>query len=65
MAEKPVQTKWGPMTRAQMESLKTALDGQDRDATINWEGQEVLVSFGLYLVEFVESEFAKRNTRGL
>lgn len=63
--EKPVQTKWGPISRGQAESLKAALDGQDRDATVMWEGQEVLVSFGQYLVQFVETEFGKRNTRGL
>lgn len=63
--EKPVQTKWGPWTRDMMNRLKEALEGEDKDSIIMFDGAEVLVSFGNYLVQFLESEFAKRNTRGL
>lgn len=63
--EKPVQTKWGPWTRDMMNRLKAALKDQDRDSTIMFEGKEVLVSFGGYLVEFLEGEFAKRGHAGL
>lgn len=63
--EKPVQTKWGPWTRDMMNRLKAELKDQDRDAVVMFEGNEVLVSFGNYLVEFLEIEFAKRNTAGL
>lgn len=64
--EKPVMTKWGPWTRDMMNRLKTALAQEsDKDASINFDGQEVLVSFGNYLVEFLEIEFGKRNTHGL
>jgi len=37
----------------------------DRNATIKWRGQDLVIAFGWYLVEFVESELAKRNTGGL
>lgn len=63
--EKPVMTKWGPWTRDQMTRLKAALKNEDRDSTIMFDGNEVLVSFGTYLVEFLEGEFAKRGHAGL
>jgi hypothetical protein len=63
--EKPVMTKWGPWTRDMMTRLKDALKDQDRDSSIQFDGNEILVSFGNYLVEFLEGEFAKRGHAGL
>lgn len=63
--EKPVMTKWGPWTRDMMNRLKEALKDEDRDSSIQFDGNEILVSFGLYLVEFLEGEFAKRGHAGL
>jgi hypothetical protein len=65
MAEKPVQTNAGPFTRKRLESLQAVIKDQDRDAVVQFEGQELLVSYGQYLAEYVEIEFGKRNTRGL
>lgn len=41
--------------------------GVDRKSQeiVMWQGQELACSFGWYLVEYVEMELAKRNTRGL
>lgn len=65
MAEKPVQTIAGPFDRKRLKALKDTIEGQDRDSTVMFEGNELLVSFGGYLAEFVEGELGKRNTRGL
>jgi len=63
--EKPIQTIAGPFDRKRLNALKATLKDQDRDSVVMFEGQEVLVSFGGYLVEFVEMELGKRNTEGL
>jgi hypothetical protein len=65
MAEKPVQTIAGPFDRKRLDALKETLKDQDRDSTVMFEGQELLVSFCGYLVEYVESQLGQRNTRGL
>ena len=65
MAEKPVNTIAGPFDRKRLKALQEVIRDQDRDSTVMFEGQELLVSFGGYLAEFVEGELGKRNTRGL
>ena len=65
MTEKPVNTIAGPFDRKRLAALKEAIRDQDRDSVVMFEGNELLVSFGGYLAEFVEGELGKRNTRGL
>lgn len=65
MTEKPVQTNAGPFDRKRLDALKKTIEGQDRDSVVMFEGNELLVSFGAYLAEFVEVELGKRNTEGL
>lgn len=65
MTEKPVQTIAGPFNRKRLDAMKKTIEGEDRDSVVMFEGQELLVSFGEYLAEYVESELGKRNTRGL
>jgi hypothetical protein len=65
MSEKPVNTIAGPFDRKRLDALNETLKGQDRDSVVMFEGQELLVSFGNYLAEYVETELGKRNTRGL
>lgn len=65
MAEKPVQTIAGPFDRKRLDALKETIKDQDRDSTVKFEGNDLLVSFGGYLAEYVELELGKRNTRGL
>ena len=63
--EKPINTIAGPFDRARLARLKDTIKDEDRDSTVKFEGQDLLVSFGNYLVEFVEMELGKRNTEGL
>lgn len=65
MIEKPIQTVAGPFDRKRLDALKETIKDQDRDLMVMFEGQELLVSFAGYLVEFVEIELGKRNTGGL
>lgn len=65
MTEKPVSTIAGPFDRKRLDALKETIKDQDRDSTVMFEGQELLVSFGGYLAEYVEMELGKRNTGGL
>lgn len=65
MSEKPVQTIAGPFDRERLQRLKDTIEGEDRETVLMFEGQELLVSFGCYLAEFVEMQLGKRNTRGL
>lgn len=65
MTEKPVNTIAGPFDCKRLDALKETIKDQDRDSTVMFEGQELLVSFGGYLAEYVEMELGKRNTRGL
>ncbi|MDY6949858.1 MAG: hypothetical protein SXG53_29645 [Pseudomonadota bacterium] len=64
-SEKPVQTIAGPFDRKRLDALKETIKDQDRDSTVMFEGQPLLVGFGYYLAEYVEGELGKRNTRGL
>jgi hypothetical protein len=65
MTDKPVNTVAGPFDRKRLEALEAVLKDQDRDSVVMFEGQELLVSFGNYLAEFVNLELGKRNTGGL
>lgn len=65
MTEKPVQTIAGPFDRKRLEALQQVLVDQDRDSTVMFEGQQLLVSFGQYLAEFVDTTLGQRNTEGL
>lgn len=63
--EKPVHTIAGPFDRKRLEALKETIKDEERDSTVKFEGQDLLVSFGQYLAEYVEMQLGKRNTRGL
>lgn len=66
MTEKTVHTIAGPFDRKRTEALKETLDkakadGMSRDDVTMFEGQEMLISFGEYLFEYVDQQFANRN----
>ena len=70
MTEKTVNTIAGPFDRKRYKALCDTLDqaekdGIDRDQVIKFEGNDLLVSFGGYLREFLDSTFAQRNHAGL
>lgn len=65
MTEKTVNTICGPFDRERLKLLKQTIDGEDDDTVLQFEGQELLVKFGRYLVEFVEVTLGQRNTEGL
>lgn len=65
MSEKPVQTNAGPFDRKRLALLKETIKDQDRDSVVMFDGQQLLVSYGQYLAEYIEIEFGKRNTEGL
>lgn len=65
MTEKPVQTIIGPVDRKRLDQIKEAIKDQDRDSVVKFEGQDLVVSFAIYLIEFVETKFGQRNTEGL
>lgn len=65
MTEKPIHTQAGPFDRKRLARLQETLKDQDRDSVVMFEGQELLVSYGKYLAEYVEMELGKRNTEGL
>ena len=65
MTEKTVNTICGPFDRKRLAALKDTIEGQDDDTVLLFEGQELLVKFGKYLVEFVEVTLGQRNTEGL
>ena len=64
-----ISTAWGCIDAETISDMRATLESSDEDkrskAVIMWQGQELVVSFGWYLVEYVEGELAKRNTRGL
>jgi hypothetical protein len=67
---KTVSTKWGNYDSATIADVRKTLeqaeaDGMDRDQVVKWRGRDLLISFGWYLVEYVEMELAKNNTGGL
>lgn len=65
MSEKPIQTVAGPYDRKRLDALKETIKDQDRDSMVMFEGQELLVSFAGYLVEYVEGQLGLRNHEGL
>lgn len=70
MTEKTIDTVAGPFSRARSEKLKETLkaataEGLERDQVIKFEGQDLLISFGQYLVEFLDMQFAQRGHEGL
>ena len=70
MTEKTVETIAGPFTRKRMESLRATLEqakaeGMERDQATMFEGNELLISFGQYLLEFLDGQFAQRDHHGL
>lgn len=61
-----VRTIAGPFSRDRLASLKRTLEqakaaGMTRDQVTKFEGQELLISFGEYLLEYVEGEFTKNG----
>ncbi len=64
-----VSTKWGSFNAEMISGVRKTLEASGEDkrsaAVVKHEGQDLQVSFGWYLVEYVEGELAKRNTRGL
>lgn len=56
MTDKPVQTVAGPFDRERTEALRQTLKQAedqmlDREQTIKFEGNDLLISFGTYLLE--------------
>lgn len=62
--EKQVPTIAGFFGATRIESLRETLAAADGDVTV-FEGNELLVSFGKYLLEYVEGEYSRRNNSGL
>lgn len=65
MTEKPVSTVAGPFDRKRLDALKEVLKDQDKDSVVMFEGNELLVSYGNYLAEYVSTTLGQRNTEGL
>ncbi len=70
MTEKTVQTIAGPFDRKRMEALRETLaqaDGEmlGREEVIKFEGNDLVISFGKYLLEYLDGEFAKKGHQGL
>ncbi len=68
--EKTVNTNCGPFSRARYDKLKETLanakkEGLDRDSVVMFESQELLISYGDYLVQFLDQTFAQRGHGGL
>lgn len=64
--EKPVSTIAGAFDRNRYNALCKTLDeaaaeGMGRDEVTMFEGQELLISFGTYLREYLDSRFAGRG----
>lgn len=65
-----VSTIAGNFDSMRAKSLRKTLEdakaeGMSRDQVVMFDGQELLISFGEYLLEHVEMELAQRGTRGL
>lgn len=64
-----IPTICGCLDKETISEVRKVLEESGEDtrssAILKWRGQDLQVSFGWYLVEFVEGELAKRNTRGL
>lgn len=70
MTEKTVQTVAGPFDRKRMDALRETLaeadrEGRDKGEVIKFEGNDLLISFGTYLLEYVDSQFATKGHQGL
>ena len=70
MTEKTIQTIAGPFDRKRMDMLRETLkeadrEGRDKHEVIKFEGQDLQISFGTYLLEFLDSQFATRGHQGL
>lgn len=68
--EKQVPTQWGFFGFERIVSLrKTLADakaaGMNRDEVTTFEGNELLIAFGEYLLEYVDGEYSRRNNGGL
>lgn len=51
-----VHTIAGPFDRKRADALAEAIKDQERDATVKFEGQDLLVGFGVHLFGFVDGE---------
>lgn len=57
-----VPTQCGLFDRERFESLRdtlrqaTEVDGMSRDQVVKFEGQDLLISYGQYLAEYVEGQ---------
>lgn len=61
-----VETICGPFDRDRYKRLRLALQyAGNGEEYIMFEGQMLLVTFGNYLCEFLDAEFAKKGTEGL
>ena len=70
MSDKPVQTVCGAFDRNRLKALKKVVaeaeeSGVGREEVTMFEGQELVIGYGKYLIEFVEMKLGQRNTRGL
>ena len=69
MSQPSISTRFGNFTSGDISSLRRTLNGCGEDrrsqSVIKWRGQDVVVAFGWYLVEYVEAELAQRNHGGL
>lgn len=68
--EKTVQTSFGPFDRRRYKSLCRLLAesdkiGMERDETVMFEGQELVISVGQELRNFLDTKFAMRGHEGL
>jgi hypothetical protein len=62
--EKKVGTIAGPFDRARAKSLRETIEQSETPVTM-WEGQELDVKFGAYLLEYVEQQLGMRGHNGL
>lgn len=65
-----VHTIAGPFDRKRLQSLKDTLASPevaelDPHAVIKFEGRDLVIQFGRYLVEYVEGELNKKDHAGL
>lgn len=63
--EKSVQTIAGSFNRTRLSLLQQTIKDHDKEDVVMFEGNELLVSFGRYLAEFVEGELGNRGHNGL
>lgn len=56
-----VSTVAGPFDQKRLDALFDTIKDQEPDAIVKFEGQDLLVKFGMYLYEFVAGELSKRN----